>query len=328
MLMPVFLGFAAAFLFAASAALQRRAVIEVAEADTERRAVRHRVPVAWLIRKLLRKRVWLIGWLTNLLGFFAQAAALHFGSIALVQPLLVTQLLFALPMASAAIRRWPSPRDWLAALAISGGVALFLTVEGAAPLDGTPDRGRLLLAVLIAAATVVTLVQLAQGRGPLLYGAFIATGAGICYAISAAMMKLTADSLLNEGVLATALDWPGYVLALSTLCGLLLGQQAYGSGSLSAAIAVMSIVNPAASYALGMLAFGAVLSTQPGPLAASAGAALLLVLGVFGLAHSPTVRQESSRTATHGIYPGGSNVPGATSRSGHSEYSSDSCPQE
>lgn len=310
MLVPVFLGFAAAFLFAASAALQRRAVIEVADSDVGGRAARHRVPVLWLIRKLVRKRVWLAGWATNLLGFFSQAAALHFGSIALVQPLLVTELLFALPMASAAVRRWPPLRDWLAGLAITGGVVVFLAVEGAAPLDGAPDRGRLLVAVLIAAATVVTLVQVAQRRGPLMHSALIAAAAGICYAISAAMMKVTTDLLLNEGVGHTAITWPGYVLALSTLSGLLLGQQAYGSGSLSAAIAVMSIVNPAASYFLGLLAFNASLEVEPGPLAATAGAALLLMLGVFGLAHSPTVQAETKRSAQHGVYPGGGRFSG------------------
>ncbi|MFF5991747.1 DMT family transporter [Prauserella flavalba] len=327
MLVPVFLGFAAAFFFAASAALQRRAVLRAADSDTEHRASRHQVPVVWLVRRLLRQRVWLIGWLTNLLGFLCQAAALHLGSLALVQPLLVTQLLFALPMASAAIRRWPPLRDWLAALAVSGGVALFLTAEGAAPLAGTPDRERLLLAVLIAAATVVTLVQLAQRGGPLLYGALIAASAGICYAISAAMMKLTADSLLGEGVLATATDWPGYVLAASTLCGLLLGQQAYGSGSLSAAIAVMSIVNPGASYALGLLAFDAHLSTAPEALAAAAGAAFLLIIGVIGLAHSPNVREETSRTTTRGIYPERGKVS-RTVATRAPDHGSDTCPQE
>ncbi|PXY19129.1 DMT family transporter [Prauserella muralis] len=326
MLVPVLLGFAAAFLFAASAALQRRAVIQVADSDPDRRANTHRVPVVWLVRKLLRKRLWLAGWLTNLLGFLCQATALHFGSVALVQPLLVTQLLFALPMASAAVRRWPQLRDWLAALAVSGGVALFLSVEGAAPLAGAPDRNRLLIAVLIAAVVVVTLVQLAQNRGPMAYAGFIAAAAGICYAMSAGMMKLTADSLLNEGIVATALDWPGYVLAATTLCGLLLGQQAYGSGSLSAAIAVMSTVNPAASYTLGLLVFGAVLSTAPGPLAASAAAALLLVIGVFGLAHSPTVRQEASSAATHGVYPSRGKVSATAATRGH--HSSDTCPQE
>ncbi|NIJ11746.1 hypothetical protein FHU38_002090 [Saccharomonospora amisosensis] len=302
-LIPVVLGFTAAFLFAASAALQRRAVIRAADTDARHRAATHRLPVLWLLRRMLKQRLWLLGWGTNLTGFASQATALHFGSVALVQPLLVTQLLFALPMASAAVRRWPSLRDWLSALAITGGVALFLAVEGAAPLGGEPDRGRLILALFIAVVTVAVLVQAAQLAGPLLFTALIAASAGICYAMSAAMMKLTADSLAQRGVLATALDWPGYTLAVTTTCGLLLGQQAYASGSLSAAIAVMSIVNPGASFAVGVLAFDGHLSTDAGPLAAVAAAGALLVLGAFGLAHSPAVRLESRSTATHGVYP-------------------------
>ncbi|MFC4002284.1 DMT family transporter [Prauserella oleivorans] len=313
MFLPVFLGFLAAFLFAASAALQRGAVLDAADSDTEHRASRHQVPVLWLVRRLVRRPRWLFGWTTNLVGFGCQAAALHLGTVALVQPLLVTQLLFALPMASAAIRRWPTLRDWLAALAVSGGVAVFLAVEGTAPLEGEPNRGRLLLAVLVAAAVVVSLVQLAQRKRPMVYAALIATAAALCYATSAAMMKLTADSLVERGVAETAADWPGYVLAVSTLCGLLLGQQAYGSGSLSAAIAVMSIVNPVTSYALGLLAFDATLRVSTGSLAATAGAAVLLIVGVLGLAHSPTVRKETSSTAEHGVYPQSGNVSGTVS---------------
>ncbi|WP_298175629.1 DMT family transporter [Saccharomonospora sp.] len=310
MVIPVALGFTAAFLFAASAALQRRAVLRAANSDSGHKATTHRLPVLWLFRLLLRQRVWLAGWITNIGGFCSQAAALHFGSVALVQPLLVTQLLFALPMASAAIRQWPSLRDWLAAGAISGGVALFLSVEGAATLEGEPDRGRLMIAVAVAAATILALLQLAQRRGPLVYSALVAASAGICYAMSAAMIKLTTDSLLNRGVAATALDWPGYLLAITTLSGLVLGHQAYGSGSLSAAVAVMSIVNPAASFALGVLAFGAVPVTEPVQLVAVVAAGVLLTVGVFGLAHSPAVRLETSSTARQGVYPIRGNVSG------------------
>ncbi|EHK85338.1 hypothetical protein SZMC14600_16456 [Saccharomonospora azurea SZMC 14600] len=306
--LPVALGFVAAFLFAASAALQRRAVLRAADSDADHRASTHRLPVLWLFRRLLRQRVWLAGWTTNLAGFASQAAALHFGSVALVQPLLVTQLLFALPMASAAIRQWPPLRDWLAALAISGGVALFLSVEGAAPLEGEADRTRLVIAVLVAALTIVTLLQIAQRRRPMAYSALVASCAGICYAMSAAMMKLTTDSLVNDGVVATATDWPGYLLAVTTFSGLVLGHQAYGSGSLSVAVAVMSTVNPCVSFTIGLLVFDAVPSTEPGPLAAVAVAGALLVAGAFGLSHSPAVRTETRSTAIHGVYPIRGNV--------------------
>ena len=51
-----------------------------------------------LITRLIRRPVWLIGTAADTLGYVAQAAALAFGSLVLVQPLLATSLLFALPL--------------------------------------------------------------------------------------------------------------------------------------------------------------------------------------------------------------------------------------
>jgi hypothetical protein len=206
--LPVVLGFTAAFLFAASAALQRRAVLHAAHSDPARKAATHRLPVLWLFRRLLRQRVWLLGWITNLCGFCSQAAALHFGSVALVQPLLVTQLLFALPMASAAVRQWPSLRDWLSAGAISGGVALFLSAERAAPLEGAADRSRLLLAVGVAAVTVIALLQLAQRRGTVGLQCADRRVGGHLLRDECSHDQGDDGQLLTRGVAATALDWP------------------------------------------------------------------------------------------------------------------------
>ncbi|MGH3624356.1 MAG: DMT family transporter, partial [Sciscionella sp.] len=177
---------------------------------------------------------------------------------------------------------------------------VLLSVEGVAPLHGNPDQPRLMLAGLAAAVVVGLLVTVARRRHALAHSVLVASAAGLCYATSAALMKLTTDDLIYRGVVATAMDWPGYVLAASTLCGLLLGQEAYASGSLPAAIAAMSIVNPTASYVLGVFAFHTVVPLEPDVLAAMSGAGLLLFAGAVGLAHSPTVHQETARAARYG----------------------------
>jgi hypothetical protein len=107
-------------------------------------------------------------------------------------------------------------------------------------------------------------------------------------------MKLTSTDLLERGVMATAIDWPGYALAASTLLGLVLGQEAFATGSLAAAMAAMTIANPVASYLIGVLAFHVTPPSAPGELAAVAGAMALLAVGVVGLANSPTVLSETA----------------------------------
>jgi len=304
-LLVVGLGLLAAFLFAGSASLQQHAAQGTDYAPEVGRAVRRRGrPVVLpaliaLVRALVRKPLWLLGWVTNLIGFLVQATALHFGSVALVQPLLVTQLLFALPMASAWCRRWPTLRDWLSGLAICGGLAVFLAVRGVAPMEGAPDRGRVVIAGLSAVIAVGVLMLVSSGRRPLPHSTLIAVAAGLCFAMSAVLMKLTAADLVDRGVGATARDWVGYALAVSTLTGLLLEQGAFAAGSLSAAVAAMTITNPLASYVLGVLAFHVTPPTGVGVLAALAGAGALLFVGAVGLAHSPIVRTDMASDPGH-----------------------------
>lgn len=292
MYLAVALGLVAGFLFAASAALQqhvarRTATTKGTTYESGRKSIVG--PLITLTGRLVRRPPWLLGWCTNLIGFLVQAAALHLGSVALVQPLLVTQLLFAMPLSTAWARRWPTFIEWLGVILISGGLAIFVLVRAGTPNDGEADRSRLILAIVIAVALVGLLVTLAAGRSSLVHATLLSIGAGLCFAVSAVLMKLTTDDLLHRGVLATALDWPGYSLAVSTLVGLFLEQGAFATGSLSAAVAAMTITNPLASYLLGVLAFRVVLPHTPGVLAGLAVSGALLILGIAALSRSPTV---------------------------------------
>lgn len=299
MLLAVGFGVVASFLFAGSASLQQHAAhreVYQQRAANGQGGAGNRAVVLYalfhLLSRLLRSPLWLLGWFTNMIGFLVQAAALHFGSVALVQPLLVTQLIFALPLASAWRRTWPQKRDWLAGGLICAGLIVFLAVRGVAPLEDTPDRHRLLYCIGAAIVLVAILVLASAGRKPLVHATFIAVAAGLCFAVSAAMIKLTTEDLIKHGVAATARDWPGYALAVSTWSGLVLEQGAFAAGSLPSAVAAMTITNPVASYLLGVLAFGAVPPTGFGPLAALAGAGALISAGAVGLAHSPIVRRD------------------------------------
>lgn len=288
MVLATALAVSAAFLFASSAALQQHAARKVAPDQPSQVSTRR----LWdLMNGLVRHRSWMLGWITNLCGFLTQAIALHVGSVALVQPVLVAQLLFALPLASAQAGRWPTRRDWLSGVCISGGLALILSVDEAVPDEGHPDRSRVVLAALCAIGLAALLILLANRCQPLLHSVFVGAAAGLCFALSAVFIKMTTESLDSEGIAATATDWPGYALALSTLTGLVLGQQALASGSLPAAVAAMTITNPTASYLLGVFAFHVSIPTDPGVLATVSSAGLLLYVGVVGLAHSGLVLQ-------------------------------------
>ena len=279
----ILLGLMASFLFAAAAYLQQRAARQ-----TEREGEGVVDALAHLMKKLVRNRLWFFGWLVNLAGFGFQAAALHLGSVASVQPLLATQLMFALPMSSLELKRWPRLRDWGSGLALCGALVLLLVVVNASPLQGKPDREKIILAVGCELALILVTMPVAFRMPSEVMNIAGAVGAGLCFSMTAVFLRLTGDDLADHGVGYTAQDWVGYALAGSTALGLVLEQAAFANGPLPWAVATKESVNPVASYAIGVLAFPTALPAGAGPLAAIAGAGALLVAGSIGLAHSPS----------------------------------------
>jgi drug/metabolite transporter (DMT)-like permease len=298
------LGLIAAFGFALSAFLQQSASRHLAGQPGAKLARQGLPGGVRLLRRLVRSPTWFFGWSINLLAFFVQAAALRLGSVAAVQPLMTTQVLFTMQLSSWEKRRWPSWLDVLSGVAICGGVALLMVVDGAAPLTGDPNRWLVFLVTVIAAGVIVLLTVVSRFRpSPALAAILLACAAGVCFALSAMFMKLTADDLLDRGIVDTARDWVGYALAGSTGVGLALGQLSHAAGPLPWSVSAMNIVNPLASYAMGCVAFQADPPTSPGALAGLAGAGALLVAGVIGLVHSPSLKiwnPTDARMEVHG----------------------------
>jgi hypothetical protein len=277
------LGLAAAFLFALSAFLQQRAARAVVGSDTA--SLRDASGVKRLFGRLVQSRSWLAGWLTNLVGVGTQAAALKVGSVAAVQPLMASQLLFVLSLASGEQRRWPSGRDWLSAFAVCAGLLLLLTAN-ASPLSGEPHRHRVLAATTCVVSLVVILRQLSRHAFPWLAGLLVGVAAGLCHALNAVFLKLTVEDLYHGGPAAMVLDWPVYALAVTAISGMVLVQIAFASGPLPPAVAAMSVTNPVASFVLGILAFDAPAPRDPGVLSAIAVSGVLIAVGVVGLANA------------------------------------------
>lgn len=281
----------AAFAFALSAMLEQRAASQA----TREHSLGTVHGFSTFVRALVRRKLWLTGFVINNVGFLVQAAALHLGSVALVQPVMVSQVLFALLLTGIGSRTRPGVRDWGYVLCICAGLIVLLSVSGAAPLHGTPNRAQVVLVLIAMAASVVVLVVVARGQSdPRAASLLLAIAAGVCFAGNAVLTKLTTEDLFGPGILHTALDWPGYSLAVATASGLLIEQAAFANGSLPWAVAAMSITNPVISYLAGIFGFHVTVPHTAGALAAVSVTAVLIGIGISGLAHSPLTRTEST----------------------------------
>lgn len=237
----VVLSVLAAAMFTTSAAMQQRAARRV-NPDVHGRALPVRVFL--LVRRLVRDRWWLAGWLLSVAAFAAHAFALHLGSLTVVQALLVSQLLFAMLTV-----RHPPARAWLGTIAVCAGLALLVVARPSVP--HTLERTDVLPAVGIAVGVIVLFIggaHLLPARTEArLRGALAGVAAGVCTCLTAVFVVLVTDTLAREGVRGLATDWSTLAVIASTTASGLLTQDAFAAGSLPTALTAISIADPLCS---------------------------------------------------------------------------------
>ena len=246
-----------------------------------------------LIVRLARRPVWLLGIASMILGFGFQLSALHFGPLALVQPIMALELLLVFAyMAFAGRRRLAiRRRDWLAAAAMSAGVAAFLAL--ASPSGGRPHAPgpAWLMAGLVTLGIVLLAVATSFRPGSRAAAsssrraAVLGAATGITWGFVAAVIK-ELSSHLGAGPGAVFSTWSPYVLVGVGAAAMLLASHALAAGPLAASQPGFTILDPLAAILLGVFLFGEHIRSSPWELAGEAASLALVVAGAVALSHS------------------------------------------
>jgi drug/metabolite transporter (DMT)-like permease len=243
--MAEILAVVSAAVFALGTVLQQRVAMEAPEAQEAS---------AGLLLQLARHPVWLAGVASYGIAYGIQAAALGDGRLVVVQPILASTIVFALPLGVWLSEQVIARRDVLAALVVTAGLALFLLFSD--PSGGREDApiGQWLLAggVLIGAAAA--LASAGFSRSGAMRAALLGTAAGFLFGLVSALTKGAVEVLEDDGIGMFA-DWHIYALTVIGFAGMTLTQMALGTGVLPPAVATSSIFNPAASIVLGLTLF-------------------------------------------------------------------------
>jgi drug/metabolite transporter (DMT)-like permease len=272
----VLLSLVAAIMFGGSSVIEQR--------STKR--VPRRSGLSWrLLADLGRQRAWLAAVGVNIAGNALQVAALHFGELAIVQPLLVCNLLFAVLIA-VLLRHRPPDRVMLAGvLCCAAGIAGFLAV--ARPHGGHGTVGAVASVPLVAALAAVLLGCLiavrwvsSQARALLL-----ALACGVDFGVTAFLLKLVPDTL-PQGFSDPARQWPLYLVVITGPLGFLLNQSAFQAGVLiSPVLAVITTVDPLVSIALAAVWLRETIASSPTDLMGEAISLAVMTAGIIALAH-------------------------------------------
>ena len=243
--MAATLALIAAFLFAVAATLQQKGALNLDGVSLGQ-------PMS-LVR-LVGQRMWLLGTVALLIGYALQAAALDRGRLAVIQPLLVTTIVFALPLGWWLTNQHVGRREVIGAAVIILGLAAF-TIYGD-PAGGKDNAPNNEWAIAIAILAVICALLLMFGRKgtPTTIAAVYGSVAGILFGLSAALTKPTVEQL-HDGVGVMLSHWQCYALAIAGVLGFILQQVSLGTGRLAPSVATVSVVNPIVGVLLGIAIF-------------------------------------------------------------------------
>ncbi|MFF4119915.1 DMT family transporter [Streptomyces sp. NPDC001714] len=230
-----------------------------------------------LLLALMRRPAWAVGIVGVAGAAVFQALALVNGPMALVQPLFMLELPFALLIAVPLMHRRPSPEGWRTIAVVVAGLALLLA--SAAPSGGRQQASmqRWIPALaLTLGAIAVTVLLVRSSSSPLFRAAALATGAAIGNALTAALMKSATGRLADDGLAAFLTAWQTYGFALTGIAALLLLENALQAGPLVASQPALTIGDAAVSLLLGVALFDESVRTGWWLLPEVAGAGLIL----------------------------------------------------
>lgn len=210
-----------------------------------------------MLLDLVRRPMWLGGFLALIVSFVLQATALRFGPLASVEPVLAAELPLTLLLAGWVLGQRVSGADGATAVVMAAGLAALLL--GLGPSGGSVAQADAAPKVLATAATaggITALIVLARNGPGRLAGAVYGAAAGSGFGLSAALMKISVASIRSGHIAAVLGRWELYGMVVAGVAALVLVQAALRAGTLVAVQPGLTLLDPLVSVAWGTVVLG------------------------------------------------------------------------
>lgn len=242
---------------------------------------------------LIRRPLWWAGTAAALAGFGFQALALVEGSLLLVQPILVSALLFALPLSARWAGRRVTGAEWGWAVLLTVALAVFVVLAKANPGDYEASLSSSALVAVVCTAAVLACVLVATRSVGWRRAVLLAVAVGVLFGVVAVLTKLVMHLLTHEGV-GAALSTPVlYLLVVLGVVAVLLQQSAFHAGSLQTSVPTMLVLEPMIAVLLGAVVLGENLDVGRWDALALAVSTAAMVAGTIALGRDEGAYEEA-----------------------------------
>jgi drug/metabolite transporter (DMT)-like permease len=272
-------------------------VTSVAEQRSTKRVKQERTGSPRILLDLVRQPLWDIAIVGTVIGFALQVVGLKYAPLAVVEPILVFDLVFAVLIA-AYLRRSADPVMLAGVAACVAGVAGFLVIARPTAGSGSIGLAEAIWLAVGAVAAVTGCLMVGQSSDTLRPLA-LALATGICYGLSAFLIKVVTSEASHGGFGHVLTDWPIYALAVAGPVGFVLNQDAFQSGAFIAPVmAIITAADPLISIALAYALLNEKVSSGPAAIAGEIICLILMTVGIVLIArHSPQAMKAEAASA-------------------------------
>jgi len=275
-----FVGVAAALLLGVGYVLQQRVAASMPMSDL----LRFR-----LLLDLMHRPLWWAGIATMVAGQILSGLALQMATVAVVEPLLSTNLLFALAVAALVAGQRPRWTEISGALLLSAALGVFLAVGDPRNSPGAA-RGGVPVTVLTAVSVlglVALCVMVGKTRGLVGESIWLATGAGVLYGLQDAATRAALVVQSHHGLVAMFTDQWFWIVVSAATIGILLAQNAFKAARLDYSLPPITAAEPVVGIAIGIAVLGDKVSLSVLGLAVEFSCLAAMVVAVILIGRSP-----------------------------------------
>lgn len=239
-----------------------------------------------LLFDLMRRPMWWLGIGCMIVGQVLSGLALQLSAVAVVEPLLSTNLLFALGFAAWFAGQRMQRDEIAGAILLSAALGVFIAVGDPHSASTFPSDPVVVLAVGTVAAVVGALVVVAKRCSLVGESILLATGAGLLFGLQDVSTRATLLIADRHGMVAVLVNPWGYIVLVTGVCAILLAQSAFKAARLDYSLPPIAAAEPIAGIALGVSLLGDKVSVSVLGLAVESVCLVAMVGGVILIGRS------------------------------------------
>jgi drug/metabolite transporter (DMT)-like permease len=246
-----------------------------------------------LVTSLVREPSWWAGTLAAVAGYVFQALALAHGSLLLVQPLLVSSLLFALPLSARLCHQHISWAEWGWAALLTAALAVFVLVGQPREGHNRPPIPAWTLALAITVPLVILCIAAARRAIGRRRAMLLAVAVAILLGMLAVLTKVCTHRFAVGGWHGLLTIPAPYVLVALAVTVTVTQNAAFHAGALQASVPIMLVGEPVVAVLLGVVVLGEHVAVR-GP------GAIVLVVAVWAMVAATVALARSQATEQAG----------------------------